>query len=172
MSNTQTAAGVVPSRAGGTHPCDPHTLVGVCAGDCGRPMHRRRLGDPHRPCEDGHPTAEAGIRARRPLCSTCRRKHENRTLAVDPPTMPATSAPVGSRWREHAACRDHDPELFFPIATHGPTNVAQVAAAKAVCHSCPVTLDCLTEALTRIPDGIAGGLTADERRSLARRRTA
>lgn len=28
---------------------------------------------------------------------------------------------------------------------------------------------CLTEALARIPDGIAGGLTADERRVLRRR---
>jgi WhiB family redox-sensing transcriptional regulator len=44
----------------------------------------------------------------------------------------------------------------------------QIAEAKAVCRRCPVRPDCLTDALERIPNGIAGGLTEDERRALRR----
>jgi hypothetical protein len=72
-------------------------------------------------------------------------------------------------WREDAACRDADPELFFPVATTGPAYEAQVRAAKAVCAACPVRQHCLTDALSRIPCGIAGGLTERERRSIRRR---
>lgn len=73
-------------------------------------------------------------------------------------------------WRESAACRDEDPELFFPVATLGQEFEAQAAQAKKVCRRCPVRAACLAEALTRIPCGIAGGLTEDERRALARAR--
>ncbi len=43
---------------------------------------------------------------------------------------------------------------------------AQVAVAKAVCAGCAVRSECVEEALVRIPDGIAGGLTPEERRGL------
>jgi transposase-like protein len=56
--------------------------------------------------------------------------------------------------------------LFFPAAERGPVRAVQVAAAKAVCAGCPVRADCLAEALARIPYGIAGGLTENERRRL------
>jgi hypothetical protein len=46
----------------------------------------------------------------------------------------------------------------------------QVAAAKAVCAGCPVRAQCLAEAVARIPYGIAGGMTAEERRALPRSR--
>jgi len=36
-------------------------------------------------------------------------------------------------WREKAACRDVDPDLFFPIGTAGLTLV-QIAEAKSVCR--------------------------------------
>jgi hypothetical protein len=42
----------------------------------------------------------------------------------------------------------------------------QVAVAKSVCAGCPVRRECLSEALARIPYGIAGGLTEHERRAL------
>jgi len=45
------------------------------------------------------------------------------------------------------ACRQADPELFFPIgATAGPA-ARQVEAAKAVCGSCAVRANCLSYAL-------------------------
>lgn len=70
-----------------------------------------------------------------------------------------------SDWRDAAACRTTSPETFFPTAVAGPVYEAQVAVAKAVCAGCSVRAECLTEALVRIPEGIAGGLTPEERRS-------
>ena len=72
-------------------------------------------------------------------------------------------------WRSRAACRDVDPETFFPVAESGPAYERQVAAAKAVCTGCPVRSECLNEALVRVPEGVAGGLTPVERRRLGRR---
>lgn len=69
-------------------------------------------------------------------------------------------------WRDRAACRDSDPDLFFPTATRGPAYEAQVAAAKALCAGCPVRAMCLAVALDGLPVGIAGGLTDTERRAL------
>ena len=81
-----------------------------------------------------------------------------------------------TNWRVQAACRGIDPELFFPDSsteslsespngeTGEPRVAAQTAAAKAVCRGCPVRQRCLAEALARIPYGVAGGLTAGERR--------
>ncbi len=80
-----------------------------------------------------------------------------------------THEPHGREWRSQAACLGTDPELFFPAAETGPVHDAQVAAAKTVCGRCPVVAACLTEALARIPYGVAGGLTEDERRILRRR---
>jgi hypothetical protein len=71
-------------------------------------------------------------------------------------------------WRTRAACRSVDPEIFFPTAEIGPAYEAQVTVAKAICAGCPVRVECLDEALVRIPEGIAGGLTPEERRRLRR----
>jgi hypothetical protein len=75
-------------------------------------------------------------------------------------------------FRHRAACRDIDPELFFPAAEDGPEHDAQVRAAKAVCASCPVRSQCLAWALDALPYGIAGEMTEQERRTeRARRRS-
>ncbi|WP_298182693.1 WhiB family transcriptional regulator [Saccharomonospora sp.] len=72
-------------------------------------------------------------------------------------------------WRHHAACRDEDPELFFPVSDMGP-GAQQTAQAKAVCARCPVREECLRYALDNGLDyGIFGGLTERERRDLLRR---
>ncbi|MFJ1896165.1 MULTISPECIES: WhiB family transcriptional regulator [unclassified Streptomyces] len=72
-------------------------------------------------------------------------------------------------WRERAACREEDPDLFFPIGTTGPALV-QTEDAKAVCRGCPVRAECLRWALENGQDtGVWGGLGEDERRALKRR---
>lgn len=74
-------------------------------------------------------------------------------------------------WRHDAACREEDPELFFPVGTTGPA-LLQAAEAKTVCRRCPVTSNCLAWALATGQDaGVWGSMTEDERRAL-RRRTA
>ena len=73
-------------------------------------------------------------------------------------------------WRHHAACRETDPELFFPIGNTGPA-LLQIEEAKAVCQRrCPVTEQCLRWALdTNQTDGVWGGLSEGERRAVKRR---
>jgi WhiB family redox-sensing transcriptional regulator len=69
-------------------------------------------------------------------------------------------------WRDRAACRDTNPELFFPIGTTGLA-IDQIDAAKAVCEQCPVQRECLEFALaTNQEAGVWGGTTEDERRKL------
>jgi WhiB family redox-sensing transcriptional regulator len=72
-------------------------------------------------------------------------------------------------WRHRAACRDEDPELFFPIGNTGPA-LSQIEEARAICQRCSVIEDCLTWALESGQDaGVWGGLSEDERRALKRR---
>jgi WhiB family transcriptional regulator, redox-sensing transcriptional regulator len=60
-------------------------------------------------------------------------------------------------WRTFAACDPQDTEVFFP------EKWGQTAAAKAICHTCPVQAECLDAADDDF--GIWGGLTPGERRS-------
>jgi WhiB family transcriptional regulator, redox-sensing transcriptional regulator len=72
-------------------------------------------------------------------------------------------------WRHEAACRDEDPELFFPIGNTGPA-LLQIEDAKAVCRRCPVIEPCLKWALESGQDsGVWGGTSEDERRAIKRR---
>ena len=64
-------------------------------------------------------------------------------------------------WRDRAACRGADPDLFFP----GPGESAE--PARKVCVPCPVRQACLDYALANaISHGIWGGLSERERRVL------
>lgn len=90
-------------------------------------------------------------------------------------TQPTRRAPLDGHvdrtdFRHAAACRAVDPEQFFPVAASGPVYEAQVRAATRVCAGCPVRTECLTWALSGLPDGIAGGMTAEERRTERARR--
>jgi WhiB family redox-sensing transcriptional regulator len=68
-------------------------------------------------------------------------------------------------WRQHAACRGLDPEIFYP-ATDEEADVA-----KAVCEVCAIRQACLEHALgSRERDGIWGGATEKERRRIIRQR--
>ena len=69
---------------------------------------------------------------------------------------------------EHAVCTPKTAELFFP--TTSVTYAARTEAARHMCNACPVTADCLAYALDIDPvDGIWGGLTPNERRTLRRK---
>lgn len=69
-------------------------------------------------------------------------------------------------WRRTAACRDTDPDLFFPVGTTGPA-IEQIENAKAVCRQCDAQRDCLEFALATNQDsGIWGGTSEEERRKL------
>ncbi len=68
-------------------------------------------------------------------------------------------------WRQHAACRGADPDIFYPATDE------EAEEAKAVCATCPVRQACLEYALAnRERDGVWGGLTERERRRVIRQR--
>ena len=72
-------------------------------------------------------------------------------------------------WWRSAACREADPELFFPVAANGP-GAREIAMAKAVCAACRVRRQCLQYALaTHQLHGVWGGTSEDERQLQARR---
>ncbi len=76
------------------------------------------------------------------------------------------SAPISEErpWVVFAACRDADPDLFFP------TDKAQEQAALALCAMCPVRSECLRYALdAREHFGVWGGRSEKQRRSALRR---
>jgi WhiB family transcriptional regulator, redox-sensing transcriptional regulator len=88
------------------------------------------------------------------------------------PYIPAQrgAAPPVEDWRDYAACRHADPELFFPIGTAG-AGLVQADRAKRVCAGCPVRAVCLDWALTTGQDvGIWGGTVPDERRAMRAQR--
>jgi len=75
---------------------------------------------------------------------------------------------VRTNWREEAACRDADPDLFFPLGPAG-LGLARVQEAKRICRACPVQASCLAWALDQgVGSGVWGGTTEDERRVLRR----
>lgn len=66
-------------------------------------------------------------------------------------------------WRDHAACRGIEGDVFYP------EKGATATAARVICGRCPVRAHCLAEAL-RLNErhGMWGGLSAHERRPLRR----
>jgi WhiB family redox-sensing transcriptional regulator len=83
----------------------------------------------------------------------------------------ATPAPAGrgGDWRQQAACRQADPELFFPESSAG--NSHQVTHAREICAGCQVRQPCLDTALHgpqahNDQHGIFAGTTAKQRSTL------
>ncbi len=76
-------------------------------------------------------------------------------------------------WQHHAACKGPQSELFFAPnhLERKEDRLERESAAKAICRSCPVLVQCREYALTvREPHGIWGGLNEYERRQLLARR--
>ena len=79
--------------------------------------------------------------------------------------MALQGLPTSTGWRQKAACRGVDPEIFHPSEEDDPT------PAKAICAECPVREACLEHALAvREKHGVWGGLTERERRRVIRQR--
>lgn len=74
--------------------------------------------------------------------------------------------PEAVGWRARAACRDTDPDVFFPPGGRA------VGRALLICAGCPVREPCLDLALEaeseipRLRYGVFGGLTPRERGAL------
>lgn len=78
----------------------------------------------------------------------------------------------GLTWRESAACRGMDTNIFFPKIndTTAPQRIAKAAyeAARLVCEDCPVSEECYWESMT-VGDrpsqqyGMWGGLSPGQR---------
>jgi WhiB family transcriptional regulator, redox-sensing transcriptional regulator len=72
---------------------------------------------------------------------------------------------MNQSWRDAAACRGIDPEIFYPVVDE------ESEPAKAVCEQCAVRQACLEHALTaREKEGVWGGATERERRRIIRQR--
>lgn len=79
--------------------------------------------------------------------------------------MPRTGSPVGP-WVTQAACRGKPPHWWYP---EGDSLPPEAAEALSICGTCPVQHNCLLHALDNHEDGIWGGATEAERRTIRRR---
>lgn len=68
-------------------------------------------------------------------------------------------------WRLYAECEGSDPELFFPKRGE------PIHRARKICEACPVSVECLEDALDRKePSGVRSGLSPNQRTVLLRKR--
>ena len=78
-------------------------------------------------------------------------------------------APKVRGWREQAACKGTDPEVFYPVGA-GPEVAERVVAAKRVCAGCPVRELCLADVMAwedpSLRWGVVGGASTGERSEL------
>jgi len=78
--------------------------------------------------------------------------------------LPGRPGPVAGlwQWRHRGACRDADPELFFPPdVERGPARQRRQQSAVAVCAGCPVRAQC-RGARWRCPSPTASGAGLSE----------
>ena len=67
-------------------------------------------------------------------------------------------------WADSAACRGHDPELFYP-----PRGEVISREAYLLCSSCPVRSECLDHAVRHESIGYWAGTSALERKRMRRK---
>ena len=85
--------------------------------------------------------------------------------------LSSTDLQIG--WQYRAACKVSVSNLFFAPnhLERKEERLARESAAKAICRTCPVLVECREYALlVREPHGIWGGLNEYERRQLLARR--
>jgi WhiB family redox-sensing transcriptional regulator len=63
-------------------------------------------------------------------------------------------------WRHEAACRNENPDTFFPVSE---LDTATLAQARAVCARCPVGAECEDDGRND-GFGIRNGKTPEQRR--------
>lgn len=75
-------------------------------------------------------------------------------------------------WQTRAACRDMDPELFFPeVGPEGRVSQLPPFEVFRACRRCPVRGDCLKSAMSEVETaGFWGGTSEKDRRQPRRRR--
>ena len=105
---------------------------------------------------------------RRPTGRASGPKELTQRMNFTTPSRPAKALAPYASWRLSAACRQVDPELFFPVGTTGPA-IEQVGLAKGICQACSVQEACLAWAMRNgIAFGIWGGTTEEDRHLLRR----
>lgn len=75
-------------------------------------------------------------------------------------------------WKLMGNCRNEDPDLFFTlegVPENSKFNKRRISRAKSICHTCPVSGNCLDAGLSITQEGIWGGMTERERRLITRR---
>jgi hypothetical protein len=80
-------------------------------------------------------------------------------------TRPAPTLERGEDWRDSAACLGH--EALFDHVIDCPSDADAEDEALALCVTCPVMEMC-RDKLGYLEHGIVGGLTAKQRRAIAR----
>lgn len=67
----------------------------------------------------------------------------------------------GHEWKDHAVCRQVDPELMWPL----PNALVPIERAVAVCVPCTAKRECLQEGVDIADwESVRGGLTGKQRR--------
>ena len=99
-------------------------------------------------------------------CTVCERRMSSaRSKPCGSCRVKVLNTPPGA-WVEDAACRDRDPDLWWPEGN----DMARRYEAQEICLGCPVAEQCLQYALdTRQVFGIWGGLTPHGRLMYAKR---
>lgn len=135
-----------------------------CGSEAGHQRHRRAGETPCPACKMAHNAYTSHLRG------------AERAPRQPNPYLPRLFADIGERpWLEHAACADHDVNLFYPDGVLGRPAGGDPdrlwAAGRLVCAGCPVRQECLDWALEHAErEGLWGGATPTERLQMRRRR--
>lgn len=70
-------------------------------------------------------------------------------------------------WGDQSACKDVDPEIFFPLSKNSVKGAKDSEEAKSYCRGCPVNVECFEQAIeleqVSSRHGVWGGTTPYER---------